>query len=387
MENSNLIEKVITTTTVTPTSGITISPKENTNNDTIHYYNPIDEAREDDHEIRNSLLSESTSTTLASKDTSATSVISGAITTNLDTSTEFDKRTEQIKIDSEKDVETKDTSRKRHDSDTMCSNCTTKKTPLWRRDFESNILCNACGLFLKLHGTSRPIKLKSDIIKTRNRKGHSLTNFTLRNSLDSNYITNVTNSNTFRINKPQIRINRDLPLITTPAIINFKKIRSMSDPTTKEPLYKGETYSNIIDATKFMKPLLKPKTSLKSSVNTSPESGISKISSNHNKKMIVLNEEFVFEENPSVMSLGQENSRKMSIDSNDSDVERLDSKYNYSDSEINQLLTSHEEMIKLKIRIKELELITDLYKGYIKRLNGKCNTLEYRLKSRDNVTT
>ena len=30
-------------------------------------------------------------------------------------------------------------------------------------------LCNACGLFLKLHGRPRPISLKTDVIKSRNR--------------------------------------------------------------------------------------------------------------------------------------------------------------------------------------------------------------------------
>jgi GATA-binding protein, other eukaryote len=32
-----------------------------------------------------------------------------------------------------------------------------------------SVLCNACGLFLKLHGRPRPISLKTDVIKSRNR--------------------------------------------------------------------------------------------------------------------------------------------------------------------------------------------------------------------------
>jgi transcription elongation factor Elf1 len=58
-------------------------------------------------------------------------------------------------------------------SSTRCSNCHTGNTPLWRRNPQGQPLCNACGLFLKLHGTVRPLSLKTDIIKKRNRSGSS----------------------------------------------------------------------------------------------------------------------------------------------------------------------------------------------------------------------
>lgn len=51
----------------------------------------------------------------------------------------------------------------------VCQNCQTSTTPLWRRDEAGSVLCNACGLFLKLHGRPRPISLKTDVIKSRNR--------------------------------------------------------------------------------------------------------------------------------------------------------------------------------------------------------------------------
>ena len=52
---------------------------------------------------------------------------------------------------------------------TACTNCLTQTTPLWRRNAEGHPLCNACGLFLKLHGVVRPLSLKTDVIKKRNR--------------------------------------------------------------------------------------------------------------------------------------------------------------------------------------------------------------------------
>lgn len=54
---------------------------------------------------------------------------------------------------------------------TKCTNCGTSTTPLWRRNPDGQPLCNACGLFLKLHGVVRPLSLKTDVIKKRNRSG------------------------------------------------------------------------------------------------------------------------------------------------------------------------------------------------------------------------
>ncbi|KAL0093471.1 hypothetical protein F4703DRAFT_1730482 [Phycomyces blakesleeanus] len=51
----------------------------------------------------------------------------------------------------------------------VCSNCKTNTTPLWRRDIEGQSLCNACGLYLKLHHEKRPLSMKTDIIKKRQR--------------------------------------------------------------------------------------------------------------------------------------------------------------------------------------------------------------------------
>lgn len=49
----------------------------------------------------------------------------------------------------------------------ICCNCQTTQTPLWRRDGKGGLLCNACGLFVKVKGRPRPVSLKTDVIKPR----------------------------------------------------------------------------------------------------------------------------------------------------------------------------------------------------------------------------
>lgn len=51
-----------------------------------------------------------------------------------------------------------------------CQNCGTVTTPLWRRDSQGHIICNACGLYSKLHNFTRPTASQS-YIKRRKRGG------------------------------------------------------------------------------------------------------------------------------------------------------------------------------------------------------------------------
>ncbi|VDN03015.1 unnamed protein product [Thelazia callipaeda] len=51
-----------------------------------------------------------------------------------------------------------------------CSNCLTTKTTAWRRDQTGKLVCNACGLYYRLHRTNRPVHMRKDIIQQRFRR-------------------------------------------------------------------------------------------------------------------------------------------------------------------------------------------------------------------------
>lgn len=50
-----------------------------------------------------------------------------------------------------------------------CTNCGTTSTSLWRRNTQAEIVCNACGVYYKLHGVNRPVELRNDDIQSRRR--------------------------------------------------------------------------------------------------------------------------------------------------------------------------------------------------------------------------
>ncbi|CAG8433545.1 6736_t:CDS:2 [Ambispora gerdemannii] len=49
--------------------------------------------------------------------------------------------------------------------DQQCFNCGVTSTPLWRRSANDELLCNACGLYLKLHKMARPKTMKPHIVR------------------------------------------------------------------------------------------------------------------------------------------------------------------------------------------------------------------------------
>ncbi|KAI0244545.1 GATA type transcriptional activator of nitrogen-regulated proteins, partial [Massospora cicadina] len=53
---------------------------------------------------------------------------------------------------------------------TICFDCGTDTTSLWRRDGLGNTVCNACRLYFLHHNKKRPFSTRPHVIKRRNRK-------------------------------------------------------------------------------------------------------------------------------------------------------------------------------------------------------------------------
>ncbi|CAD6626390.1 HLJ1_G0050130.mRNA.1.CDS.1 [Saccharomyces cerevisiae] len=141
--------------------------------------------------------------------------------------------------------------------DIKCSNCTTSTTPLWRKDPKGLPLCNACGLFLKLHGVTRPLSLKTDIIKKRQRSSTKINNNITpppSSSLNpgaagkkKNYTASVAASkrkNSLNIVAPLKSQDIPIPKIASPSIPQHLRSNTRHHLSSSVPI-EAETFSSF----------------------------------------------------------------------------------------------------------------------------------------------
>ena len=81
----------------------------------------------------------------------------------------------------------------------ICENCFTTTTPLWRKTSDNRLLCNACGLFFKLHGVIRPPTVNQQF------KGNNNSNSNSNGNSASTSNVNIVNPN--EDNKPHNLVN------------------------------------------------------------------------------------------------------------------------------------------------------------------------------------
>lgn len=291
----------------------------------------------------------------------------------------------------------------------ICKNCLTSTTPLWRRDENGALLCNACGLFLKLHGRPRPISLKTDVIKSRNRKGthhHSQQQaqsepgepkkaqsddkkrkFPVQLAVKKQRIEDSTESrdmcsaaNTLETlmsgdsSKPRIEPKGPAPTVPTqlphlsallgdvkheasPAAIEQAAMGLETTPTTKPPSFEPKTQSyaheSIPVSTSSSTSSLVRGNSVPQRYNSPPRAQTPPVGSVQRVSALPV---------PMTIS-SMEAQEKVPLTT---------------------VLQKEEDVIKLKTRINELELVTDLYKRHIFELDERCKSLQCEIQSLKN---
>ncbi|CCK69257.1 Dal80p KNAG_0C01440 [Huiozyma naganishii CBS 8797] len=280
-------------------------------------------------------------------------------------------------------------------SGSICKNCATVNTPLWRRDNEGNTLCNACGLFLKLHGTPRPINLNTTVIKSRNRKSNhnSQSQKNMGVSRTGPHLNNISHLGSYsnhyqKLNSDVLKRTHgfkdiDLSILSDPHRI--KKIRCNIHKDRNLPM--GQDGSDILKAAKCMKPEIRPKVAPdRSDIRRYSFPSASEQTQNKFSSLVNIPDQLQtsFNDVFSNSKFAEGGYEAKNLDgSHYTEPDNDPTRQNISDSnlDLSELLVSEEETIKLKTRINELELVTDLYKSYIFRLNEKCQHLESVLHS------
>ncbi|XP_017042910.2 uncharacterized protein LOC108089255 [Drosophila ficusphila] len=101
--------------------------------------------------------------------------------------------------------------------DMSCSNCGTLTTTIWRRSVRGEMVCNACGLYFKLHGVNRPHSMRRDTIHTRRRRPKELERSKKKHK-------QMSSCSSMEPTKPEYLTSREQPLDISGLVLNkYKK--------------------------------------------------------------------------------------------------------------------------------------------------------------------
>ncbi|XP_072206424.1 transcription factor GATA-5 [Excalfactoria chinensis] len=121
-----------------------------------------------------------------------------------------------------------------------CTNCHTTNTTLWRRNAEGEPVCNACGLYMKLHGVPRPLAMKKESIQTRKRKPKNIT----KGKASTGSTTSATNSPSSITNSDSTVTLKSEPSTTSQypgqGIVSVSQVQSQSDEALAGSEFKFE---------------------------------------------------------------------------------------------------------------------------------------------------
>ncbi|CAH8567705.1 unnamed protein product [Schistosoma rodhaini] len=131
---------------------------------------------------------------------------------------------------------------------TFCANCRTSHTTLWRRNQQGDSVCNACGLYYKLHHINRPLSMKKEVIQTRNRK---LTQAKKRKDLE--HFTKLLTSNGTKIITKELQANSTNSKMTQWFRINQME-STIPKPTLPNVYHKENLLLNVTTTNSNTKP-------------------------------------------------------------------------------------------------------------------------------------
>ncbi|KAI9280057.1 hypothetical protein BY458DRAFT_501244 [Sporodiniella umbellata] len=115
-----------------------------------------------------------------------------------------------------------------------CANCQATNTPLWRRDASGKTICNACGLYYKLHHVHRPATMMNSVIKRRKRCPSKKINFTGKEDRKG-CLGSPTSSGTDEEDDPQRKPKRlMISNLTLPPIHHLESLTSQRFELQKE---------------------------------------------------------------------------------------------------------------------------------------------------------
>ncbi|KAM6457352.1 transcription factor GATA-6 isoform 1-T6 [Liasis olivaceus] len=140
-----------------------------------------------------------------------------------------------------------------------CANCHTTTTTLWRRNAEGEPVCNACGLYMKLHGVPRPLAMKKEGIQTRKRKPKNIAKTKSCSGNNNNNAVPMTPTSTSSTNSDDCRKNASPSTQTTASGAVSSVMSSRGDSTSpetsalkysgQEGLYSGVSLTSTAEVT------------------------------------------------------------------------------------------------------------------------------------------
>ncbi|KRT82185.1 hypothetical protein AMK59_3414 [Oryctes borbonicus] len=193
-----------------------------------------------------------------------------------------------------------------------CTNCHTSTTSLWRRNALGEPVCNACGLYYKLHGVNRPMAMKKESIQTRKRKPKGSKDSSSNNNGISTSMPSSTASIKLEHNINTIKLEHS-PIDTYNELRNVASISQLPHTSTSSPYMYTSTATHQRTLSPYGSSQSSPQIEYYSSIihqtspsppsTQSPSPNSSHIVHNNNNNMKVIINGEIPADRPTVVSL------------------------------------------------------------------------------------